>query len=325
LHKRIEVREINGYEAWDEFVDRAYNGTIFHKQRFLAYHPTGRFTHRFLGFYENGTHLVAVLPCSITAGVLTSPAGASFGGVALPPTSVLDIHHVIECLLEWAKAAGVHTIDFTHAPLIYNDRLSQDLDFVLCYHGFVNSRNLFASAVDLGWFDKQDPLVSLSAQGRRAVKKTFGIGLTVETNSQDLAAYYQMLVENKAKFDVKPAHSLDELIRLRELFPDAFRLFLVRHQGEPLAGIYTFHCNPRVLLCFYIASRPEHQQLRPVNRALFEVAVWAQQCNYSYLDLGVSMNTASDNPMEPAWSLISFKEHTGSKGYLRPSYRWTAP
>ena len=50
---------------------------------------------------------------------------------------------------------------------------------------------------------------------------------------------------------------------------------------------------------------------------------YAIQNNYEFLDLGVSMNTQDDNIMEPAWSLISFKEFTGARGYLRNSYKLT--
>ncbi|HET9135655.1 MAG TPA: GNAT family N-acetyltransferase, partial [Candidatus Kapabacteria bacterium] len=46
---------------WDAFVDRSMNGTVFHKQQFLEYHPEGRFDFHHLMFFQ-GEHLVAVLP-----------------------------------------------------------------------------------------------------------------------------------------------------------------------------------------------------------------------------------------------------------------------
>lgn len=308
-------------KKWDSFVDESFNGTIFNKIKFLNYHSSNRFNFRFLGFYEGKNRLIGVLPCSIDKNILKSPVGASYGGIALANMSFTKIYNVVKALQIWALKKNIRQIYFTHAPLIYNERLEQDLDFVLIYCGFQNYYNQFSSVLDLAWFKEGDALNNLSPAGRRAVRKSFTEGVEVEID-QDLKKYYPILMKNKAKFNVKPAHTLEELLKLKSIFPDKLNLFSVKHNGTTIGGIYTFACNKRVLLAFYIASLPEYQYARPINRALYEVAKWALSKKYDYLDLGVSMNTAADNPMEPAWSLISFKEHIGTRGFLRPSYRW---
>src|SRR5207237_970692 len=66
-------------ELWDAFVSRSMNGTVFHTQQFLDYHPNGRFQFQHLLFYS-GEHLVAVLPGGIRNGnIFESPLGASYG------------------------------------------------------------------------------------------------------------------------------------------------------------------------------------------------------------------------------------------------------
>jgi len=30
-------------ERWDSFIDNSINGTLFHRQRFMSYHPVGKF------------------------------------------------------------------------------------------------------------------------------------------------------------------------------------------------------------------------------------------------------------------------------------------
>ena len=307
---------------WDAFVRSSYNGTVFHEMRFLSYHLKTHFDFTFLGFMEKRNRLVGVLPCVVEENQLRSPAGASFGGIALAQISFVKVYDIVRSFLSWAEINDIRKVNFTHAPLIYNLKLAQDLDYVLHYSGFVNYYNQFSSVLDLSWFDVKNPLKNLSSAGRRAVRRSFSEDVQV-CESDDLAAFYSILVQNKAKFKVKPAHTPDELYRLRDLYPDFFKLFGVFYDGEMVGGIFTFHCNERVLLTFYIASLETYQHVRPVNRALFEAALWASAQKYQYLDLGVSMNTASDNPMEPAWSLISFKEHIGSRGFLRPSYSWS--
>jgi hypothetical protein len=307
---------------WDAFVDRCYNGTLFHKRAFLAYHEPGRFHFTWLGFRDGHGALMGVLPCVIRHGELLSPMGASYGGIIALPSSFSMMWRMVDALQRWVRQQELRRVSFTYAPLTYNRGMSQDLDFAMLYGGFQNSRNLFSSVVDLSAFDDEDPTRHLTPMGRRAIRKSEKEGIVV-SESDDLAEYYPILEENKRKFEVKPAHTLAELERIRTLVPGTWRLMAARHEGELVAGVLTTHCNPRVLLAFYIASRPEYQHMRPVNRVLFDTAKWARANGYYFLDLGVSMNTASDNPMEPAWSLISFKEFIGSRGFLRPSYTWT--
>lgn len=310
-------------DEWDAFVRSSANGTIFHTRRFLAYHPEGRFDFRWLGFVNGEGRLLGVLPAGLRDGILSSPAGASYGGICTVPGSFRQTWEMVDALQRWARREGIREVRITQAPVIYTRGAAQDLHFAMLYAGFENDRNLFSSVIDLDEFGARDPLAALSESGRRAIRKAEKSGLVVE-ESDDLDAYYPILVENKRKFGVAPAHTREELERIRALVPGTWRLFAVRHEGEMAAGVLTTHCNSRVMLAFYIASRPEHQLLRPVNLALFHAARVAAAEGYRHLDLGVSMNTASDNPMEPAWSLISFKEFIGSRGFLRPSFRWRA-
>jgi len=326
MHREITVKELNwdNQEEWDRFVDASYNGSVFHKMKFLSYHPKGRFDYTFLGFYTKKGALAAVLPCVVKEGVLRSPAGASFGGIVLKQISFITVYNVVQNFLSWSSKKGIRQIYFTHAPLIYNDKFAQDLDFVLHYCGFENRCNLFSSILDLFWFAEDDPIKNLSSPGQRAIRKSYKEDVKI-VETDDLEEFYPILVKNKAKFGIKPAHSLEELNKLRALFPGYFKLFAAYYKEKMVTGVFSFHCNQRVLLTFYIASLPEYQHIRPVNRALYDVAVWACKNGYKYLDLGVSMNTESNNPMEPAWSLISFKEFIGSRGFLRPYYEWINP
>ena len=49
---------------WDDFVSKANNGTIFHTQRFLSYHPDDRFEHHHLIFDDRGKW-AGVLPGAV--------------------------------------------------------------------------------------------------------------------------------------------------------------------------------------------------------------------------------------------------------------------
>ncbi len=315
-------------KEWDDLVDHSYNGTLFHKLSFLRYHPTDRFPFRFLLFRENNHHRkpIAALPYMVKdQTILRSPVGASYGGLVVRKGKQFhEIQEVLSSFMNWATENGFREVSLTHAPSIYFDHMSQDLDFLLMYNGYKISSTLVSSAIDLNWVRSlAEPMESVSSKQRYSIRASQKAGVQVEM-SDDLDSYYEILCQNKAKHDSKPAHTLEELKKLRRMFPDHFQLFSIVKDEKMIAGIYTFHVNPKVLLVFYIASLPEFQKYGPVQRGMFEVVSWACSKGYQWVDIGVSADTTSSNPMEPSWNLIFFKEHTGAKGYLRPTYSWKA-
>ena len=132
-----------------------------------------------------------------------------------------------------------------------------------------------------------------------------------------LTEFYPILLENKAKFEAKPTHTLEELLRLNELLPDLMKLFLVRVNEEVIAGSLLFLANPRVAIIFYHMLRYSFDDYKPIYLLMEKVTRWAQENNYSFVDIGVSQDTSDANPMTPALSLIRFKEKFDSRGVLR--------
>jgi hypothetical protein len=323
MSSEIAVVEGLDQERWDAFVAGSANGTIFHTARFLGYHPPGRFPFRNLAFLA-GDEPVAVLPGALREdGAYVSPAGASYGSFAFAEPAYGTVEAVVDALLAWAREAGVRELRLTPPPAIYARQLNEVDKYALEYRGFTPSQNLISNVTPVTPEETDDDLLArLSGMHRRAVRKSLREGVTVGW-SDDLAGYHAILVENKRKFGLPPTHSLEELATLVELFPDGIRVLAAwEPEGAMIAGICLFSCNPQVLLAFYIASLAEYQELRPVNRLLWESMRIARDEGFRWLDLGVSQDTSSDNPMEPARSLISFKEGSAdSLGVLRTTYR----
>ena len=131
-----------------------------------------------------------------------------------------------------------------------------------------------------------------------------------------------MLVENKKKFNTTPTHSYDETIRLRNLFPNDIFLFMAKtNKGEAAGSIWAYRTNKNALLAFYINHYYKFRELRAVNLLYQRLVEFAIEQKMSWVDLGVSMDTSSKNPMEPSRSLIYFKECIGTRGFLRTTYR----
>ena len=122
--------------------------------------------------------------------------------------------------------------------------------------------------------------------------------------SDEYAAFHEILVENKKRHGVKPTHSLEDLLKLRELMPEKLRLNMVYHKGKPIAGgLLLFLANKKVALCFYNMLLYDYEHLKPIYLVMHETCRWAVEEGYEWVDIGVSQDTKADDPMTPSLGL----------------------
>ncbi len=321
--KSIRVVEYSAGDAalWDNFVRRSMNGTVFHSQQFLRYHPANRFTFRHLLFFEE-EKLVAVLPGAIKDHNFESPLGASYGSFVTGDISAQDALDVVQAFEDYIRAIGVEQVFLTSAPVIYQPVLTQNLDFALLYRGYAYQRHYISHAIDLDRPGQPfDRFQSVARKHVRHVMRNYPETWIEESQPTTirgmLEEFYPILLENKAKYNAKPTHTLEELLVLEELLPNFMKLFLVRNGKEPVAGSLLFLANDRVALIFYHMLRYSFDHLKPIYLLMDRVTQWSKLHWYRFVDIGVSQDTSDENPMTPALSLIHFKEKFDSRGVLR--------
>lgn len=305
-------------DEWETFVERSNNGTMFHLQRFLDYHPAGKWNFRHLMFREEGK-LVAVLPAGINAkGEFWSPVGASYGSIVTQDTSFERSLQIVDAFIEWARAEGLNDVYLIPPPLIYTINYSQHVEYALLYRKADFELHYISHAIDLkhgaDFLDHFDPTA------RKTVRKILREGRITIRESDDYATFHHILVENKKRHDTKPTHTLEDLLRLRELMPEKLRLNMVYLDDTPIAGSLLFLANKKVVLCFYNMLLYEYEHLRPIYLVMYETCRWAVENGYEWVDIGVSQDTKAEDPMTPSLGLIEFKERFDSRGILRSTY-----
>ncbi len=301
-------------EEWDKFVLQSNNGTLFHLQRFLDYHSPGKFSFHHLIFLNDGK-IVAVLPGSLKTGVFESPVGASFGSIVTDDLKFSAAMDLVSALLDYGRKHGIREFMLTSAPLIYEKFPNQNLDFAMLWQGFKYDTHYISSAIKLD--PDRDIISRFQTTVRNYVRKTLrDPHLHVEIN-EDYEAFYPILLQNLSKHNVKPTHSLEDLMRLRKLLPENLKLFMVYYKNKPIGGSLVFFCNERVALCFYNMMLYEYAEHKPIHRAMYEVVKFATENGYCYVDTGVSQDTAASNPMAPNMNLIAFKETFNAKTIMR--------
>lgn len=305
-------------QKWDDFVLRSNNGTMFHLQKFFDYHPENKFQFNHLIFLENN-EIVALLPGSLKNGVFESPVGASYGSIVIGDYSFKKIMEVVSALKEYGKKEGIKEFILTSAPMIYEEYQNQSLDFAMLWQGFSFDLHYISSAIKLD--HSRDIISRFKPTIRRNLRKYLNDpDLRVEINER-YDEFYPILLENKARHNVKPTHSLEDLYKLKELLPNNLALFMVYYKDMPIAGSVMFLVNKSVSLCFYNMLRYEYEHLKPIQRVMYEVVKWSTEQGYQYVDIGVSQDTKADNPMTPSMSLIDFKEKFDAKTIMRNTFR----
>lgn len=314
----IEIYRAEFRPRWEKFVKTADNGTLFHRQRFLDYHPPDRFQSHHLIFKKKNRTL-ALLPAVVKevkgAKGLFSHAGASYGGfVVRPRLGIRESHLVVEAFVDHLRSEHFQRAELTPPPLFYSAQPNNYIDFALLKHGFRYLRRELTSVVPLPCRGL-DVLSSFKSEARTATRRAQKLNITVR-ESDDYESFYRILCNNlRMRHNVAPTHKLEELLRLKTLLPDEIRLFSAYLKGEPVAGVVLFLCNPRVMLAFYISHRQEFQRYRSVNLLFHEIMNWGRQRGFMYLDFGTfTLN------MEPNWGLGKFKETFGAKGLFRDTY-----
>ena len=225
---------------------------------------------------------------------------------------------LVSLLLDYGRKNGINEFELTPAPMVYETYQNQNLDFAMLWLGFSFKLHYISSAIKL---DKERDIIErMSPTIRRNVRKSLkNPAIRVEINER-YDEFYPILLENKARHNVKPTHSYEDLLRLKELMPDNLKLFMIYLDDKPIGGSSMFFVNKNVALCFYNMLRYEYAEYKPIQRIMYEVLKYSTENGYAYVDIGVSQDTKAENPMTPSMSLIEFKEKFDAKTIMRNTF-----
>lgn len=308
-------------QEWQDFLKKSNNGTMFHDQDFLDYHPEGRFDFYHLMIRKDGK-LVALLPGGLKENgtVFWSPVGASYGSFVTEDIPFGLALEIVDATLEYFRVNNFKDIYLIPPPFMYYLNYNQHLEYAMLYRKFDYELHYISHAVDLKWGD--DFMAHFDKTARKTIHKILREGRLRIEDSNDYDTFYKILMSNKEKKHAKPTHSLEDLYKLRELMPQNLKMMLVYDGDKPIAGSLLFLCNSKVVLCFYNMLYYEYEAEKPVYLIMYETVRWAIENGYEWVDIGVSQIPTDPDPMTPSLNLIYFKERFASRGLLRSTYHY---
>ncbi|MBF0527690.1 MAG: GNAT family N-acetyltransferase [Deltaproteobacteria bacterium] len=304
---------------WDDLVKRSNEGTLFHTLKFLSYHEDRFRSNEHHLIYYNGEAPCGGIPLAIfeEAGKKTarSPFGASCGGPFFDRVlNYEDSMLAVELLLAHLIEAGVASFRVTLPLRCYYRQYSDTFRLALLEHGFLCMNRDISSVVCLSGNSGLEACVT--SRLRNATRKAEKSGVVIKHRAP-LDDFWFLLSKTYEKLNLKPTHTMAELRRLSDMFPDEIYFDVAYLQDRPLAGIAFFVLNKIVNSSFYLCHDSQYQQYQALSLLVYESLKMEAEHGFHWFDFGTSSLQQKGSK-----NLFLFKESFGAVGEFRESYEW---
>ena len=243
----IKIYEPSDYSIWNAFISSAKNATFLFHRDYISYHKS-RFEDYSLLVYKNDL-CVALLPANVVGTTVFSHQGLSYGGLVY--NEYLNLEAVIACfeaVLVFLTAKGMDRLHCKTMPSFYHKKPAEEI--------------LYALFLAKGQLVRRDSLAVLdltkdfafSALRKRGIQKAIKNNLIIKEETNFEPFWNQILIPNLAtRHQVNPVHSLEEIVYLKNKFPNNIRQFNVYCKGQIVAGTTIFETETTAH-CQYISK-----------------------------------------------------------------------
>ncbi len=244
---RIKKYEIQDFEQWNDFIAQSKNGTFLFDRNFMDYHAN-----RFQDFsliVLDAEKWIAVLPANVDANVVYSHQGLTYGGLVYNEKQKLEtVVTIFSEILKFLNNNKIVKLIVKVIPHIYHKKPAEELNYALFLADAKLIRCDSLSVIDL---TKKNRITSGRLEG---VKKGIKNKLLIREETTFELFWNEILIPNlKNKFEVKPVHSLEEITKLRQMFPKNIRQFNA-YQNNKIVGGTTIFESENVAHSQYISA-----------------------------------------------------------------------
>lgn len=303
-------------ETWDSFVrEQSRNGTLFHEQRFLSYHPEGRFAEAGFIFEEEG-RIIGVIPAAAKDGnSWISHPGSSCGGLIFEQKCGLrEVLAMLELWIREAQARGIEKLEIRLAEDIFAWPVSGELSFALWHRGFTLKSREISTCIpfeaDYNWLD----------WGRKKnifdIRKAEKDGYTVQCDSDPTAAWHLVNQNLDTRYQKAPTHSLEEINSLHSLYPERIHPWVCRNaDGVPVACVICFEANRFAIHDFYISQDYKLVKGNLLPFVFHHILQHYASKGYQWFNFGISSRADWIK-----WGILEFKERIGGRAVNRDTW-----
>jgi hypothetical protein len=298
-------------EEWNQFVKSASNATFMALRPYVEYHADRFEDHSLLIYDDQKKKLHAVLPANARSTTLYSHQGLTYGGFITANAYTFQLLEAFNAVNAYCQEQGLETLVYKPLPHIYADYPAQnDLYCLFRLNARLLSRGLSATVPTA-------KKLKFSGSRLQGVKRAEKGGLLVE-KAESFDEFWAVLEYNlQQKYGTSATHSLAEITCLHQQFPADIELYVVRQEGQVVAGA-VIYLTSRVAHAQYISASSEGQVSGALD-FLFHRLINEVYVGKEFFDFGTS-NEDSGRILNT--NLIFQKEGFGGRGVVYDVYEY---
>lgn len=305
----VKFYQKSDYTNWNTFIGQAKNATFLFHRDFMEYHSDSFQDYSLIVL--DGEKWVAVLPANVVGNEVFSHQGLTYGGLVYnDKLKLASVIEVFKSVLSFLNENKMEKLQLKLLPSIYHQKPAEELHYALFLAEAQLIRRDTLAVLDLS---KKN---SLSKLRKRSVQKGISNDFEIKETNDFEEFWNEILIPNLAqKHQAKPVHSLEEITKLKALFPDNIRQFNVYQNGIIVAGTTIFE-SENVAHCQYISGKEDKNELGGLD-LLFQHLITEVFKNKHFFDFGISNENQGRKLNE---GLSYWKESFGASTIVQDFY-----
>lgn len=254
----VQQYQESDYANWNSFISEAKNASFLFHRDFMEYHKD-RFDDFSVLIYDK-EKLVAVLPANKVENEVFSHQGLTYGGLVYnEKLKLASVIAIFKSVLFFLNENKIEKLQVKLIPSIYHQKPAEELNYALFFAKANLKRRDTLAVINLA-----NPC-SLSKGRKTEIKKGKKNKLEIKEVEDFQEFWNELLIPNLAnKHQAKPVHSLQEITKLKALFPKNIRQFNVYENGLIIAGTTVFE-SENVVHSQYISGKIDKNDLGGID------------------------------------------------------------
>lgn len=297
------------YNVWNSFVITAKNSTFLFQRDYMDYHSDRFDDYSIMVFDSN--NLIAVLPANLKGDKLYSHQGLTYGGLVFTKELKFRIvSEIFKQLLAYLSDLKIEVLQLNLLPDFYSRYGNNEIEYLL----FLSEAKLLDKRA-LSVINLKSSFI-FSKNRLEGYKRGVKHGLLLRFDDKIEDFWKEILLPNlENKYQSKPVHTLEEIVSLKNKFPDNIIQVNIYRGKEIVAGT-TLFISKNVVKTQYISGNSENNSLGSLDYLIYKLLNDFFEENY-YFDFGTS---SSNNKGQINKGLYYWKEGFGARTITQDIY-----
>jgi hypothetical protein len=305
----VKIYQKSDFEIWNNFINCAKNATFLFHRNFMEYHKD-RFEDFSLLIFEK-EKLLAVLPANRVGATVFSHQGLTYGGLVYgEKVKLVTVMGIFKSILAFLNQNEITKLHLKLIPSIYHQKPAEELNYALFLANAQLVRRDAMAVIDL------TKPYKIAKTRKECIRRGLKNNLVIK-EELNFKLFWDVVLEPNLskKHQAKPVHTVDEIERLQQKFPNNIRHFNVYFKDKIVAGT-TIFISQNVAHPQYVSGMSNKNELGSLD-FLYHHLITSVFKDKHFFDFGISNEEQGRKLNE---GLVFWKESFGASIFAHDFY-----